>query len=100
MDSEDWIILGAVAVGAYLIYKSFRITDITKENLIAAGFTNEGKSKMNGKDLLGYQKWNGGGGVIAFSGTDYSKLNVAQDLLVRADQFVPGTWLSRMVLGA
>lgn len=95
METEDYIVLGILAVAGYLIWKnSSRWTDAEgAQAMTSAGFVQRA-SALN----PGAMTFSGGKDTFLFREGDFMKLGTAQQILIALDKTMPGTWLTRWAL--
>lgn len=108
MKTEDWLIVGAIAVGAYVVYKGLVSPAVNWtrpgsgiEAARAAGFvvTESTIPSDAGKGVVFIQDPRKG---LSYRTTDEelrTQTNWAQKTLMTLDKIVPGTWLTRWTLG-
>lgn len=109
MNSDDIATLAIVGIGVYVAARYLlpntikaageavnpTLTPESGPNVIEQAGPNVQVKQSDGKTLVQI-----GGTVYGFREQDWSKLNFAQRALLRADaSVVPGTWLTRAVLG-
>lgn len=95
METEDYLLIGLLAVGAYFIWKeSSRWSDATGARAMTSAGFEQGYSSMNQNATT----FSAGNDTFLFRAGDFSRLNAAQRILITLDKAIPGTWLTRMVL--
>lgn len=104
MRKNDLILGAVVVVAAYLAYRYLNQTPTTQEQAVAA-FRNAGLD-ANKANAVNSESVFVSGGIDSsgqrvtyqFQPGDFDQLNFAQKILIGADRFIPGSWLSRQVL--
>jgi len=106
METEDIIVVAAVAAIGFLLYKKLgfeqAFTPFNKETGIRA-FQAAGTNTSTGiydksSTLIETAPSNGTITTFKFSEDDFSKLNFAQRALITLDKIIPGTKLTEAVL--
>jgi hypothetical protein len=99
VDSDDALIIGAVLVGAYALYKlAPRRWDA---ETTATALQNAGAKTWKPVSLPAagtFYSSIGDGVTVKFDAGDAERLNFAQRTLITLDKVVPGTFLSRWAL--
>lgn len=91
--TSDIVLVAALAIGAYVLYNTFRQKPWTQEQASAAVQSAGGTTY---KTQLG-EFWEVPGGSVKI--TDGWTPNFAQRALIGFDKILPGDWLTRKVLG-
>jgi len=104
MNSDNLITIGLLGIAGYLVVRHFSASlnpafdKATGTNVLGS---NDGVTIRDSTipgDVKTYATL--GNTTYGFRPEEWSRLNYAQRILLRADAaFVPGTWLSRAVLG-
>jgi hypothetical protein len=99
VDSDDALIIGAVLVGAYALYKLAPRrwdADTATTALQNAGAATWKPSAL--PEAGTFYSGIGNGTTVKFSPGDAEQLNFAQRTLITLDKVVPGTFLTRWAL--
>lgn len=98
LTSKDVIIIAAVVIGGYILYKKF----IASNPQAAKDTLNDTATKTwttkYGEKAAYYEDWNGAGTTYFFSDAELNKMNIAQRALLTIDKVIPGNWLTKAVL--
>jgi hypothetical protein len=95
--TADLVILAALAVGGYLLYRSSIGKPLTddkgRQALSSAGATVRPSTLTEGATMV-----DAGDTTFKFLPGEFSQLNPAQKILIGLDRIIPGTWITRQVL--
>jgi len=100
--TEELILYGALAVGAYFLLKQFlpsapKTASETRSILSSLG-GDVWAGSYSGTEDKTYWKPTGDNNTYAFMPGEWNKLNTAQVILLSLDKVVPGSFLTRWAL--
>lgn len=95
MENNDLILYAGLAIAGYIVYKRVFNAPLTQEQG-AAALENAGLkvSFANGNKVYATS----GDTTFRFNEGEFTELNFAQRVLIGADRYVPGSWLTKAVL--
>lgn len=102
MNKNDLYLGLAIVAGSFIIYKLyFEKKDPTTQEQVVASFNSAGLTAYKSRNLETDSVFvdTGRGTTYQFQPGDFDKLNPAQKILIGLDKVIPGSWLTRAVLG-